>query len=68
MCTHLYSVLLTPQQAAVNPYLRWRLLDIHRQVWLHLMWGTTPFSWLLVYTRFCLYPPQVCFPSPVEVL
>ena len=39
LCTHLYSVLLTLQQAAVKPRLRWRLLDTHRQVWLHLMWG-----------------------------
>ena len=29
---------------------------------------TDPFSWLLVYTRFCLCPPRVCFSTPVEVL
>ena len=29
---------------------------------------TDPFSWVLVYTRFCLCPQRVCFPSPVEVL
>ena len=29
---------------------------------------TAPFSWVLVCTRFCLYPPRVCFPSPVGVL
>ena len=29
---------------------------------------TAPFSWILVHTRFCLCPPRVCFPSPVEVL
>ena len=29
---------------------------------------TAPFSWVLVYTRFCLCPPRVCFPSPVQVL
>ena len=23
---------------------------------------TAPFSWVLVYTRFCLCPPRVCFP------
>ena len=23
---------------------------------------TAPFSWVLVYTRFCLCPPSVCFP------
>ena len=26
---------------------------------------TAPFSWVLVYTSFCLCPPRVCFPSPV---
>ena len=26
---------------------------------------TAPSSWVLVRTRFCLYPPSVCFPSPV---
>ena len=29
---------------------------------------TAPFSWLLVRRRFCLCPPRVCVPSPVEVL
>ena len=29
---------------------------------------TAPFSWPLVCTRFCLCPPRVCIPSPVEVL
>ena len=29
---------------------------------------TAPFSWVLEYTRFCLCPPRVCFPSPVSVL
>ena len=24
---------------------------------------TAPFSWVLVHTMFCLYPPKVCFPS-----
>ena len=36
LCTHLYSVLLTPQQAAVKPCLHWRFLGTHR---LHLMKG-----------------------------
>ena len=42
-------------------------LDTYRQVWLSLLWGHCSFSWLLVHTRFCLCPPRVCFPSPVEV-
>ena len=29
---------------------------------------TAPFSWVFMQTRFCLCPPRVCFPSPVEVL
>ena len=29
---------------------------------------TAPFSWVLVHIRFCLCPPRVCFPSPVQVL
>ena len=29
---------------------------------------TAAFSWVLVLTRFCLCPPRVCFPSPIEVL
>ena len=28
---------------------------------------TAPFSWILVYLRFCLCPPRVWFSSPVEV-
>ena len=26
---------------------------------------TAPFSWVLVYARFCLCPSRVCFPSPM---
>ena len=26
---------------------------------------TASLSWVLVHTRFCLWPPRVCFPSPV---
>ena len=29
---------------------------------------TVPFSCILVCTRFCLCPPRICFPSPMEVL
>ena len=28
----------TPQQATTNPFLCWRLLDTHRQVWVSLFW------------------------------
>ena len=55
-------------QATVSPSLCQRLLDTHRQVWFFLLWGLAPFSWVLVHMKFCLSPPRVCFPSPVEVL
>ena len=29
---------------------------------------TAPFSWVLVHTRFCLCPPRVCFPNPMQIL
>ena len=41
-CTVVFSV-LTPQQTTVDPHLRWRLLDRHRQVWLSLLWGYCSF-------------------------
>ena len=33
----LHSVALTVQQATTDPYLQWRLLDTHRQVWASLL-------------------------------
>ena len=65
----LYSVPLTPWQASLNLRLCWRLLDTHRQVWVSLLLEHC--SFLLgpgVHKVFCLCPPRVCFPSPVEVL
>ena len=62
-----YSVLLTPQQATVDPSLHWRLLDTHKSGSVSFGY-TSPFSWVLVYIRFCLWPPRVCFPSPVKAL
>ena len=35
----LQSMPLTLRRATVDPRLRQRLLDIHRQVWLSLLWG-----------------------------
>ena len=34
-------MLLTLQQATVDPRLHQRLLDTHRQVWLNLLWSLT---------------------------
>ena len=63
----LYSVLQTPQQAIVNLHLLRRLLDTHTCLTHSFPCGVTvPFSWVLVYTRFCLCPPRVCFLTPVE--
>ena len=39
----LESVPLTPQQATVHPRLLQRLQNIHRQVWLSLLWGHCSF-------------------------
>ena len=41
--TVIFSTPLTSQQATVDPYLCWRLLDHHRQVWLSLLWGHCSF-------------------------
>ena len=37
------SVPPTLQQATADPRLRWRLLDIHRQVCVSLLWGNCSF-------------------------
>ena len=39
----LQSVSPTLQQAITNPRLCWRLLDIHKQVWVSLLWGHCSF-------------------------
>ena len=49
------------QQATANPHVCWRLLDTPRQVWVSLLWGHAPFSWILVQARFCLCPSRVYF-------
>ena len=69
LCQHTPGLpaLLYSCQATVYPHLLRRLLNTHRQVWLNLLWGTAPFSQILVCTRSCLWP-QECFPSPVEFL
>ena len=39
----LHSVPPTLQQTPADPCLCWRLLDIHRQVWVSLLWGHCSF-------------------------
>ena len=58
----LHSVPPALQQATADPHLCRRLLDTHGQVWVHLLWGHCSFLLVLVWTRFCLCPPRVCFP------
>ena len=50
-----------------NSCLHQRLLDTDRQVWVSLLWGHCSLLLVPVCIRFCLCPPKVCFPSPVEV-
>ena len=58
------------QQAAVTPYLCWRLLDTHRQVWVHLLGSLllSPESWC---AQVCLCPQRDiscrCSPLPSPV-
>ena len=56
----------TLQQALADSRLHRGLLDTGKSG--SVSCGVTaPFSWVLVH-RFCLCPPRVCFPSPVDVL
>ena len=43
-----HSVPPTLQQATTDPRLHRRLLDTHGQVWVSLLQGHCPFSWVLV--------------------
>ena len=64
MHTLLHSVPPVLQQATADPRLCWRLRDTHGQVWVgSVSCGVTaPCSWVLAHTRFCLWPPRLCFP------
>ena len=58
----------TLQQATAEPCLcrdSWTLTSKSGSVSFGV---TAPFSWVLVCTMFCLCPPGICFPSPVEIL
>ena len=62
------AILSAPNPAAGHhqPMPLPRFLDLHRQVWVSLLWGHGSFLlWVLVHTLFCLCPPKVHFPSPV---
>ena len=68
----LYSVSLTLQQATVNPRLHRRLLNIHRQLWLCLLWGYCSFLLapgvhkVLFVPSKCLYP-QFCASFVIKI-
>ena len=68
MHTLLYSVPLTLKQATADPHLCWRFQDTMGMSGSVSCGVTSPFSWVLEQTRFCLCPPRVYFPSPVSVL
>ena len=55
---------LTPQQATVNPDLHQRLPNTQGKCDSVSCGATSPFSWVLVHTRFFLCPPRVSV-SPV---
>ena len=64
------AILSAPNPAAGHhqPMPLPRFLDMHRQVWVSLLWGHGSFLlWVLVHTLFCLCLPKVHFPSPVQV-
>ena len=58
------ATLSTPalQQATTDSCLHQRFLHTSEQVWVSLLCGHAPFSWVLVHTVVCLCPPRVYFP------
>ena len=60
----LLPVPLTMWQATVDPCLRRRLPNTHRQIWLSLLWRHCCFILVLVHTKFCLCHPRISV-SPV---
>ena len=59
----LYSVPLTPQQAAVDPCLHWRLLETHRQVWVNLLYGHCSFLLTPAAHKVLFVPSKGLFPQ-----
>ena len=51
------------QQATANPFLHWRLLDTHRQVWVNLLWGPCSFLWGPGVHKFLFVPSKSLFPQ-----
>ena len=53
------------QQATTDPYLHWRLLDIHRQVCVSLLWGHCSFLVGPITHKVLFVPSKSLCPSPV---
>ena len=53
------------QQATTNPGLSWRLLNIHRQVWVSLLWGHCSFLLGPGMHKVLFVPFKSCFHSLV---
>ena len=64
----LYLVPLTPQQATIDPRLRWRLLGSHWQVWLSLLWGHCSFLLAPGVHKVLFVPSKVKFPAGSQSL
>ena len=64
----LYSVLLMPKQATVNPHPYWRFLNTHRQVWLSLLWGHSSFLLDPGAHKVLSVSSKSLLPGPVEIL
>ena len=60
----LYSVPPTLQQATTDPGLHQRLLDIHRQVWVSLLWGHCSFLLGPGVHKALFVPSKSLFPQP----
>ena len=58
----LLSVPQALQQARADPRLHWRLLTLTDTSGSFSYRVTPPFSWVLAHSRFCLWPPRICFP------
>ena len=62
MHTLLHSVPLTLHQASADPRLHRRLLDIHEQVWVSLLWGHCSFLLGLGAHKVLFVPSKSLFP------
>ena len=62
-CMH--SVPQALQQATTDPRLCWRLLDIHGQVWVSLLWCHCSFLLGPGANKVLFVPSKSLFPSPV---